>query len=237
MPGTSGLDVHEHAIEIAASRGAEGDLAWTLITNRWELPTLSLEQRQQYLTVLPLPLRKTMLFNALHCAQSFDPGRSEPGEGALRRAELVGRSQRLRVLVAEDNVVNRMVTAKILQRAGHTSVLVEDGDQALDMLDEESFDCVLMDVNMPGTSGLDVTKLYRFAHLDGPHLPIIALTADASPVTRKLCEEAGMDGYITKPVDAAHLLESLHACVAGEKIEVDGRQKASEQVRHPRSAR
>jgi two-component system sensor histidine kinase RpfC len=67
---------------------------------------------------------------------------------------------------------------------------------------------------MPGTSGLDVVKLYRFSHSDGPDMPFIALTADATPETRKLCEEAGMKGYITKPVDSARLLESIYACVA-----------------------
>ncbi len=111
--------------------------------------------------------------------------------------------------MAEDNPVNRKVTAKILERAGHTAKMVENGDQALDALDKGKFDIVLMDVNMPGTSGLDVTKIYRMAHMGDPHLPIVALTADATMETRKLCEEAGMDAYVTKPVEAARLLEVI----------------------------
>ena len=62
---------------------------------------------------------------------------------------------------------------------------------------------------MPGTSGLDVTKIYRMAHIGDPHLPIVALTADATTETRRLCEEAGMDAYVTKPVEAARLLEVI----------------------------
>ena len=88
-------------------------------------------------------------------------------------------------------------------------MLVENGDQALDALDTGRFDIVLMDVNMPGTSGLDVTKIYRMAHIGDPHLPIVALTADATTETRRLCEEAGMDAYVTKPVEAARLLQVI----------------------------
>jgi two-component system sensor histidine kinase RpfC len=115
------------------------------------------------------------------------------------------------VLVAEDNPINRKVTSKILERAGHKVHLVENGDQALDALEERRFDIVLMDVNMPGTSGIDVVKLYRFAHMNEPRLPIVALTADATTETRKICEAAGMDGYITKPVEAERLLGAIDA--------------------------
>jgi two-component system sensor histidine kinase RpfC len=70
-----------------------------------------------------------------------------------------------------------------------------------------------MDVNMPEISGYDATKLYRMAHLDGPHLPIIALTADATTETERLCREAGMDAVLTKPVDAAQLLAAVASAV------------------------
>jgi two-component system sensor histidine kinase RpfC len=118
----------------------------------------------------------------------------------------------MRILIAEDNAVNRKVTAKILSRAGHVPVLVDTGDAALDALEREHFDLVLLDVNMPGTSGIEVVKLYRFAHLDEePRLPMVALTADATTETRARCEEAGMDGYITKPVEAARLLQTVES--------------------------
>jgi len=221
-------------------RDREFDFAFVLVTDETQPGALSEPVRRTFLTVLTVPLQAPLVRDAVSCALTFDPTRSEHGEGARRRAEQMGRQRKLRILVAEDNVVNRMVTAKILQRAGHTSRLAQTGDQALDMLEEERFDAVLMDVNMPGTSGLDVTKLYRFAHMNEPHLPIIALTADATTETRNACKEAGMDGYITKPVDAARLLESIHACVAGEAIEPEpeAEEEAADQVTnitsHPR---
>jgi two-component system sensor histidine kinase RpfC len=115
----------------------------------------------------------------------------------------------LHILVAEDNAINRKVIGKILERAGHTIHFVSNGAEALDVLESEKFDIALLDVNMPQTSGLDVAKLYRFAHSDGPRLPIVALTADATPEARRACEQAGMDAYLTKPVDLRELLELL----------------------------
>jgi two-component system sensor histidine kinase RpfC len=115
--------------------------------------------------------------------------------------------------------------------------MVEDGDQALDALDTGRFDIVLMDVNMPGTSGLDVTKIYRMAHIGDPHLPIVALTADATTETRHLCEEAGMDAYVTKPVEAARLLEVIDEYTKKpvvEAVETAGDDVVAEIASHPR---
>ena len=176
---------------------------------------LSPEERQSFMTSLPLPLDPERLDNALHCISSFDPAQRTMREDARLRAAQAGIHRRLRILIAEDNEVNRMVTAKILQRAGHLPVLAATGDEALDTLEEQDFDAVLMDINMPGTSGLDAVRLHRFANSDRPHLPFIALTADATPENRRRCEEVGMDDIITKPVDSARLLETIHACVAG----------------------
>ena len=114
------------------------------------------------------------------------------------------------VLVVEDNPVNRKVTAKILERGGHTAVLSASGEEALDRLEDGGIDAVLMDVNMPGESGIDTVKLFRFTQMGGgEHLPILALTADATVETRDACLAAGMDDFITKPVDAVNLLRTL----------------------------
>jgi two-component system sensor histidine kinase RpfC len=109
----------------------------------------------------------------------------------------------------------------------------------LDALEEQRFDIVLMDVNMPGTSGLDVVKLYRFAHMNEPRLPIVALTADATTETRKLCEAAGMDGYITKPVEAAKLIEAIESLVPAKDsdepiVEPPARALVTDIASHPR---
>lgn len=203
---------------IAASIRAFDPLSeqpFVLIADQAAANQLSPDEVQAFLTALSLPIEAEPIDNLLHCITSFDPAQRTIREDARLRAAQAGIHRRLRILIAEDNEVNRMVTAKILQRAGHLPVLAETGDEALDMLDEQDFDAVLMDINMPGTSGLDAVRLHRFANSDKPHLPFIALTADATPENRQRCEEVGMDDIITKPVDSARLLETIHACVAG----------------------
>jgi two-component system sensor histidine kinase RpfC len=116
----------------------------------------------------------------------------------------------LRILVADDNRTNQRVIAKILERAGHEARLVANGEEALDALDEGTFDLVLMDINMPVMNGLEATKLYRFSALGQPHVPIIALTADTTPEIVSRCAEAGMDSCVTKPIEPARLLEIIH---------------------------
>jgi two-component system sensor histidine kinase RpfC len=121
--------------------------------------------------------------------------------------------RKLTVLVADDNRTNRKVIGKILERAGHEVVLVDNGERALDALNDRPIDIALMDVNMPVMNGLEATKLYRFAALGKRRVPIIALTADASPETQKRCEEAGMDTCVTKPIEPARLLAIIDATV------------------------
>jgi two-component system sensor histidine kinase RpfC len=167
-----------------------------------------------FLCSLDVPFDAQALANATHLAGVFIAVRSgtEAADRDLAVAPTVNRS--LSILVAEDNQVNRMVTEKILVRAGHRPTLVVDGDEALDALEEGTFDVAIVDVNMPGTSGLDVVKLSRLTHLGETYMPIIGLSADATVETRRACEEAGMDRYLTKPVAAKKLLAEIEAVVA-----------------------
>jgi len=98
---------------------------------------------------------------------------------------------------------------RILEMAGHGVATVNDGEEALAVLDRDRFDLVLMDINMPEMSGYEVTKLYRMEHLGEARLPIIALTADATSETERQCRESGMDAVLTKPVEAAQLLAAI----------------------------
>ena len=141
-------------------------------------------------------------------AQSGDPA---PGnaQGNGQGQPHGGRS--LHVLVADDNEINRRVIGKILERSGHRVTLVEDGLQALDAMEGETFDLVLMDVNMPGMNGLEATRMFRLAAPPTPHLPILALTADATAETECCCLAAGMDSCITKPVTPARLVATIEA--------------------------
>ncbi|SFS04049.1 ATP-binding protein [Sphingomonas jatrophae] len=118
-----------------------------------------------------------------------------------------------RILVADDNAVNQRVFGMILDRAGHEVGFADDGEKALDLMRDEQFDAVLMDVNMPIMNGIETTKLYRFASVGQPRVPIIAVTADASQDNAERCLEAGMDACIAKPIDAEPLLDLIDSLV------------------------
>jgi len=141
------------------------------------------------------------------------------GRAPVERGDARKRKRPLRVLVAEDNVVNRKLFAKILETSGHQPVLAEDGEAALAELEKGGFDVALMDINMPKMSGLEATQLYRFAHMDAEHLPILALTADATVEGRRRCEEAGMDGVALKPIEADELVRLVER-YAGKSTEL-----------------
>ena len=135
------------------------------------------------------------------------------------RAEVFAPAARpLSVLVAEDNRTNQMVIVKTLERVGHTATVVNDGEAALDALEENHFDVVLMDLNMPVMNGIDATKLYRFCSIGQPHVPIVALTADATTDAWARCKEAGMDGYVTKPIEPARLLDVIDSVLSRPEV-------------------
>jgi two-component system sensor histidine kinase RpfC len=125
----------------------------------------------------------------------------------------------LSVLVAEDNKTNQKVVSKILERAGHSTTIVDNGDAAMEALTSREFDLVLMDINMPVLNGLEATKLIRFATLGLRPIVIIALTGDATPETRQRCLEAGMDDCLTKPIKPATLIAKIDAMFPPEAAE------------------
>jgi CheY-like chemotaxis protein len=114
--------------------------------------------------------------------------------------------------MAEDNRINARVAEGILTRQGHRVTVVPDGQAALDAVASQPWDLVLMDVQMPRLCGLEATREIRRREQDvAGHLPILALTANAAEGDRRRCLEAGMDGYIPKPVQADRLLGEINA--------------------------
>ncbi len=167
-----------------------------------------------YSATLAPPISKTLLFNALHFSRPELASRT-PGVPHLadRHRQREGEERRLRVLVAEDNPTNQMVISKILERAGHEAILVNDGEQALEALKSRSFDITLMDLHMPVMGGIEAAKLYRFMNGNSSRMPIVALTADATQEARAECEEAGMEACLTKPIESRKLLELFNELV------------------------
>jgi len=114
--------------------------------------------------------------------------------------------RRLRVLVAEDNAVNQQVAVGMLERAGHVATVAENGREVLALLEKETFDVVLMDVQMPEMDGLEATAAIReHERASGGHLPIVALTAHAMKGDAERCLAAGMDAYLAKPLQPREL--------------------------------
>lgn len=147
---------------------------------------------------LPLPARAPSAVTAgPKAASGAAPGNSpEP-------------APRARVLVAEDNPVNQQLTLALLRRAGHSAEAVSNGEEAVEAVTARPYDLVLMDVQMPVMDGLTATR--RIRRLAGPvaRIPVVALTANAMQGDAAICLEAGMDDYLSKPVNARKLLDAI----------------------------
>jgi len=159
--------------------------------------------------VLQADLREALL-QVLASAPCVD----KPARVITRHSLREGRPP-LRILLAEDNLVNQKLASRLLEKQGHLVVVASDGAQALQTLEKQSFDVVLMDAQMPVMDGFEATAAIRqLEQKTRAHIPIIAMTAHAMVGDRKRCLEAGMDGYVAKPVHAHELFETIETVLA-----------------------
>jgi len=130
----------------------------------------------------------------------------EPAAGETQRPQPGNLSGR-RILLVEDNPINAMLSRELLRRRGFQVTDVASGESALRTLNELEFDVVLTDLHMPGLDGIEMTRRVRMNEqaLRRRRVPIVALTADADEGVREACQEAGMDGFLTKPIDPSEL--------------------------------
>jgi len=168
---------------------------------------------------LTKPVSQSELFEAI--SRVLGTLGSEPASAALvTRQTLPKGTRKLRVLLAEDNAVNQKLASRLLEKQGHHVTVAPNGHEALAALDRESFDAVLMDVQMPEMDGFETTAAIRARERDtGRHLPIIAMTAHAMQGDRERCLAAGMDSYISKPIKARELIELLEKFSAAAQEE------------------
>ncbi len=158
---------------------------------------------------LTKPVRQSVLLDAMLGILAAR-GHNARGVATPPHGVPVARREPRRILLAEDNAVNRLVVTTILEKHGHTLVTVENGVQAVAAAVRGQFDVVLMDVQMPEMDGLEATAAIRESErATGKHLPIIALTAHAMKGDRDACLLAGMDAYISKPVHPGTLLDAI----------------------------
>ena len=139
--------------------------------------------------------------------QRPDPGSPPP---LVTRHTLLERRQVLRVLVAEDNPINQALARSLLEKRGHTVVVTADGGDAVRLAREERFDLIMMDLQMPAVDGIEATRRIRQSEREcGSRVPIIALTAHAMEADRERCLQAGMDAYLTKPLQPDSLFRLI----------------------------
>ncbi len=155
------------------------------------------------------PLRQHLLYDALIAVIGQKSDNDEPGHLITRHTLSEAKRQDMRILLAEDNSVNQKLAVILLQKAGFSIDTVDDGSQAVKRVKEGHYNAVLMDVQMPKMDGLEATAQIRAEERPGNHIPIIAMTAHALKGDRERCLEAGMDDYVSKPLDIKNLLQVL----------------------------
>jgi two-component system, sensor histidine kinase RpfC len=169
-----------------------------------------------FASVLELPFDKRRLFNVLHSVAAGE----EVHEGVVRLQDYARRgaaaSAKLRVLVADDNPTNREVLGKILERSGHNATLVNDGEQALDAIERDAHDLVILDRNMPGLGGVEALQALRLMTRGRERVPVIMLSADATPEAKREALEAGADCFLAKPIEALRLLDEIQRLAASK---------------------
>jgi CheY-like chemotaxis protein len=166
------------------------------------------------------PVTQSDLWNAIVKALHLPEGKLVRRPAAPSPV-VAGQRRRLRVLLAEDHAVNQRLAARVLEKRDHHVVVAENGHAVLDALAQQSFDLVLMDVQMPGMDGFEATAAIRHQErTTGVHLPIIAMTAHAMKGDRERCLAAGMDEYLAKPLKADDLYATIE-CVLRRQAVVD----------------
>jgi two-component system sensor histidine kinase/response regulator len=224
MPGMSGFEVAEHLRE-KAHLGHAMVIMLTSSGLRGEGARCRALGIRAY---LPKPARRADLLEAMKSILST-PTASDGARESSDAASLVTvhtlreRRTQLRVLVAEDNAVNQTLARRMLEKRGHTVVIAKNGRVALDALERDAFDLILMDVQMPVLGGLEAASCIREREQAagcGARIPIIALTANAMAGDRERCLESGMDEYLTKPIQARDLFATVERVLAGSQSEV-----------------
>ncbi|MGD8237223.1 MAG: response regulator, partial [Armatimonadota bacterium] len=180
---------------------------------------------------LTKPVRQSDLFDAIGMAFGLPALHAERSDTIIGQALAEGQQAPLRVLLAEDNVFNQRLAVRLLEKRGHTVVVADDGLEAVAAWETEPFDVILMDVQMPAMDGFEATAAIREAERQSSadaaqpiHVPIVALTAHAMKGDRERCLEAGMDGYVPKPIRPQVLFDTVASLVQpgpSEDIELD----------------
>jgi len=185
---------------------------------------------------LTKPARQSELFDCLVRVMSLQPPETKCVEVDLeaakrKRSHLLKRRDGMRILVAEDNAVNQQVAVGVLASLGYAADSVANGIEAIEATTRIQYSAILMDCQMPEMDGYEATRRIRLREEGGPHIPIIALTADAVSDARAKSLAAGMNDYVSKPINADELASVLERWTAASRA-----QPALAELEHPPNA-
>jgi signal transduction histidine kinase/CheY-like chemotaxis protein len=209
MPVMDGFELGEK-IQKRMMRDGEAEATLLMLTSGGQPGEANRCKQLGIAAYLLKPILEADLLAAILTALSQRQVEKSASPALVTRHTLRESARKLRILVAEDNAVNQAVIIRVLQKMGHTPVLAQNGKEAVALALAETFDLVFMDVQMPEMDGLTATAAIREREKDsGTHLPIFAMTAHAMKGDRERCLEAGMDGYLTKPVRFSEIEQAL----------------------------
>jgi len=202
MPGMDGVELaHRILTEVEGRRPA------LLLLTVMGQPQIAHNRQAGIHSVLTKPVRQAELRQAILRAL----GKPTAPLAAEAQKTFTDSLRQLNILLAEDNIVNQRVVARLLEKQRHSVVVAATGREALEAIERASFDVVLMDIQMPEMDGYEATTALRAREIvGGAHLPVIALTANAMSGDREACLERGMDGYLSKPVRPQELFSEIH---------------------------
>jgi signal transduction histidine kinase/DNA-binding response OmpR family regulator len=205
MPGMTGLDL----VGEARRRGMPLPPGVLLLTSVDTSDVAAASRAMGVAACLTKPIRRSDLLSAILSAQAGQ-SRAAGAAPAAAPPKAEAARPRGRVLLAEDNRVNQKVAMTLLARRGYDVVLAENGLQAVEAYEAQAFDIVLMDISMPEMDGYDAVRAIRtIEERTGHHTPIVAVTAHAMESDRERCLAAGMDDYLTKPINATRLFAAI----------------------------
>jgi two-component system sensor histidine kinase/response regulator len=217
MPGTDGLALTEQIRNMPSG----GDIKIIMMSSSVH-HNQAREKRLGVDASLLKPVKAAELLNIIKGTLGAN-GRST----SRQRANTLKASNPSRILVAEDSLVNQALIKRLLEKWGHTPIIAENGAEALSLLEDEPFDLILMDLQMPELNGFEATAAIRKKeHGTATHIPIIALTAHALKGDRERCIEAGMDDYVSKPIESQALFAAVEASLSQTATAADANGKS-----------
>jgi len=172
-----------------------------------------------YSSIISSAPDRTTLYRVVHAAVvGINTTRISYKTGEVLEMGARYHSHSLKILVGEDNETNKKVIKSILEHESHVVTMANNGEEVLDFLEDNEFDLIILDMQMPVMGGIEAAKIFRFMYPEKKHIPIIMLTANATREAKKSCEEAKLDAFLTKPIEPEKLLHVISSLINDKKI-------------------